>query len=137
MDTFAVKNCSLHGLSTFIPLPAPSLSLFGTNMCKVLSSSRKGSVGLSVSEKKLTKVKNCAVESKQEALLQTRMGNWEDPDDGSASECDDEDEDEQMEDNDLDFESDWEEERGNKSATTNKYEEDLVNGIWFCFICLV
>lgn len=139
MTTFVLKNSYLHGFSTFVPLPAPNSSFFGTNTSKVLVSSREGSVGLSVTDKQLIKVRTCAVESKKEALLQTQIGEWEDPDDGSGSDYDDDDGEGKVEENDLDFESDWEEERsgigaaasGDAAATISKYEEDLLKGFWY------
>lgn len=140
MTNFVLKNSYLHGFSTFVPLPAPNSILFGTSTSKVLVSSRQGSVGLSVTDKQLIKVRFCAVESKQEALLQTQMGEWEDPDDGSGSEYDDDDDDDEegeVKENDLDFESDWEEERsgigaaasGDAATTISKYEEDLLKEV--------
>lgn len=63
------------------------------------------------------------------------MGTWEDPDDGSGSE-----DEEETEENDLGFQSEWEEEgeeeKGAPAAaavdrsTTNKYEEELVKGLF-------
>lgn len=148
MTNFVLKNSYLHGFSTFVPLPAPNSILFGTSTSKVLVSSRQGSVGLSVTDKQLIKVRFCAVESKQEALLQTQMGEWEDPDDGSGSEYDDDDDDDEegeVKENNLDFESDWEEERsgigaaasGDAATTISKYEEDLLKGTWYPIIFLL
>ncbi|KAK2647558.1 hypothetical protein Ddye_015047 [Dipteronia dyeriana] len=148
MATFDVKSYLVHGFSTVVAVavPAPSLSFFCTNFCDVVGNSRGRSVGLSMSDKHL-KVRTCAVVgSKQVGHLRTRLGNWEDPDDGSGSEYDDDDDDnddvgeeydEEVVENDLDFESDWEEERngveavtsGDKSTTTNKYEEELLNEV--------
>lgn len=129
MAAFALKNSYLHGLSTTFHLsPIPSLCSLGTNMSKVLVFPRKASVVLSVSDKQLVKMRNCAVESKKEDLLQTQMGDWEDPNDGSGSEYDDDDEEEEVEENDLDFESDSVV-SGDKATRVSKYEEDLIKGI--------
>ncbi|XP_031273205.1 uncharacterized protein LOC116131677 [Pistacia vera] len=145
METLAVKKCFSHGLSgvVAVTVPAPSFCFFGTNMCKVSGSLRKGSVGLTVRGEILTKVRTFVVGSNQVSSLQTQMGVWEEPDNGSDS---DEEEEEEMEETDLDFESDWEEERngvdaamrGDESAT-NQYEEELVKGFCFSspFLCFV
>ncbi|KAJ0100365.1 hypothetical protein Patl1_22022 [Pistacia atlantica] len=135
METLAVKKCFSHGLSgvVAVTVPAPSFCFFGTNMCRVSGSLRKGSVGLTMSGEILTKVRTFVVGSNQVSSLQTQMGVWEVPDDGSDS---DEEEEEEMEENDLDFESDWEEERNGVDAamrgdesTTNQYEEELVKEV--------
>ncbi|KAL5806693.1 hypothetical protein ACOSQ4_029426 [Xanthoceras sorbifolium] len=137
MATFDVKKYLVHGFSTVVAVPAPSLSFFCTNFCQVLGNSRRGSIRLSMGDR-LLKVRTCAVGSKQVGFSQTRQGIWEDPDDGSGSDDDDgvEEYDEEMQENDLDFESDWEEERngveaainGDKS-TTSKYEEELLKEV--------
>ncbi|XP_057520165.1 ankyrin repeat domain-containing protein EMB506, chloroplastic isoform X1 [Amaranthus tricolor] len=63
----------------------------------------------------------------------SNVGVWEDPDDGSGSDYDDEEQ--EFGENDLDFESDWEEEKGSPVATidnkqtTLKYKDELAKEI--------
>lgn len=95
---------------------------------------RRGSFSFHGAEKH-SKLRNFLVESNatSSSSLQTHMGTWEDPDDGSGSE-----DEEETEENDLGFQSEWEEEgeeeKGAPAAaavdrsTTNKYEEELVKG---------
>lgn len=65
--------------------------------------------------------------------LQSHVGVWEDPDDGSGSEYDDEEQ--GADENDLDFESDWEEEKDLSVATFEEkqtalqYEDELAKEV--------
>ncbi|XP_044469032.1 ankyrin repeat domain-containing protein EMB506, chloroplastic isoform X2 [Mangifera indica] len=136
MESTAAKNCFLHRLAgvVAVTMPAPSVGFFGTKMSKVSGSIRKRNVGLSVSGGNFINMRSFVVGSNQVASLQSQMGFWEEPDDGSDS--DEEEEDEEMEENDLDFESDWEEERSGVGAAiradvsaTNQYEEELVKEV--------
>ncbi|KAH9602435.1 hypothetical protein KSS87_003378 [Heliosperma pusillum] len=64
----------------------------------------------------------------------SRVGVWEDPDDGSESEYDEEGQ--EGKENDLDFESDWEEEKGSTVGTIDDrqkaivYEDELAKEIY-------
>lgn len=109
--------------------------LHNTNVLKAYSI-RRGSFSFHGAEKH-SKLRNFLVESNptSSSSLQTHMGTWEDPDDGSGSE-----DEEETEEHDLGFQSEWEEEgeeeKGAPAAasvdrsTTNKYEEELVKGLF-------
>jgi len=64
--------------------------------------------------------------------VQSHVGVWEDPDDGSGSESDDEEQ--EADENDLDFESDWQEEKDlsvvtlEEKQTALQYENELAKG---------
>ncbi|KAH7516584.1 hypothetical protein FEM48_Zijuj10G0150600 [Ziziphus jujuba var. spinosa] len=114
-------------------VPTAPTSSCTTNLFRLYGPSR-GPFSFYIVEKQ-PKMRTFAVEPNQVSVFQTHQGNWEDPDDGSASEYGEEDE--EVEENDLDYESDWEEEKDEPTATTatvektsaNKYEEDLVKEI--------
>lgn len=108
--------------------------LHNTNVLKAYSI-RRGSFSFHGAERH-SKLRNFLVESNptSSSSLQTHMGTWEDPDDGSGSE-----DEEETEEHDLGFQSEWEEEgeeeKGAPAAaavdrsTTNKYEEELVKEV--------
>ncbi|CAB4273548.1 unnamed protein product [Prunus armeniaca] len=110
--------------------------LHNTNVLKAYSI-RRGSFSFHGADRH-SKLRNFLVESNptSSSSLQTHMGTWEDPDDGSGSE-----DEEETEEHDLGFQSEWEEEgegeeeKGAPAAafvdrsTTNKYEEELVKEV--------
>lgn len=84
---------------------------------------------------KYSKLRTFLLKSDQAFLVQSRVGTWEDPDDGSGSESEEEEE------HDLGFQSEWEEDEDKDApapaaatadvdkSTTSEYEERLVKGI--------
>lgn len=131
--TATFSSNQLVPLSAVVTAAAAPCSSCRANFLKVCSP-RRGRLYLFVAENH-SRLRTFEVASNRVSTLQTQPGTWEDPDDGSGSDC--EEEDEEVEENNLDYESDWEEER-NASATvsvdkptTNEYEEDLVKGSYF------
>lgn len=84
---------------------------------------------------KYSKLRTFLLKSDQAFSVQSRVGTWEDPDDGSGSESEEEEE------HDLGFQSEWEEDEDKDApapaaatadvdkSTTSEYEEQLVKGI--------
>ena len=121
----ATKFPSFHHLqfSPVVSTPLPSLS-FETRDKGVNLGSSGGSFS------RLFVVNS----SSSTASLKTHQGIWEDPDDGSGSECDEEEEEEEEEEMEENDESGFLE--GNDVGvvdkyTRNQYEEDLVKGLFF------
>ncbi|KAJ8774994.1 hypothetical protein K2173_019998 [Erythroxylum novogranatense] len=127
-------NYALPQLSAAVNLPALTLS-YGTNFFGVSRSLRSERFAF-ISLRKCSKLSACEVESEREFPMQTGLGVWEDPDEGSGSDYDDED-DEELEEKDMDYESDWEQQMDaspsamtiQKSTLASREEEDLVEEV--------
>lgn len=137
-------------------LPLKELSLLpavssrtsgGTSCCKTcylnpFDHRRKGTCHLYKTQ--IHSNARASVVSSRQSPVNSNGGVWEDPDDGSDSDCDDEPQ--VAEENDLDFESDWEDEKDSSVATIDgkleemKYEDELAKGLIlppFCFCSLL
>ncbi|PRQ20286.1 putative ankyrin repeat-containing domain-containing protein [Rosa chinensis] len=116
------KSCQLELLSNTSVLKAYSIWSGGS-----FSSSDKHS-----------KLRTFLVKSNQASSLQSRVGTWEGPDDGSGTESEEEEEEEEEE-HDLGFQSEWEEDEEKRApaanagdvqkSTTNELEEQLVKEV--------
>ncbi|XP_021741442.1 ankyrin repeat domain-containing protein EMB506, chloroplastic-like [Chenopodium quinoa] len=134
MASWATATLPLKELS-LLPVVS-SRTTGGTSWCmtgylKPLNLRRKGIVRPYVTLKYI-KGRASLVGSRQ-SPGNSKVGVWEDPEDGSGSDYDDEEQ--EAEENDLDFESDWEEDKDSSVATITgkhaemKYEDELAKEI--------